>query len=735
MKINIIGKRIKSFLSLAISAVVSAVKKLLKKRPIDKPGKAKGTIGNTFSGNSAFLRRFRIKNRLIMSFNLLLMVMLLVTGIFSYTSSTNTIDKNVKTYSLETIEQTGVVLNSQIKAMEGYINDIGMSTAVQKLLSDYESGEQYDKLTKDRELASILGNKFTLVSDVLNCTFMYGDNYSKSQVYTGNNLEVNKEKVIKLAENKQKWAEIEVTDNGKVKPYMGIVGSVKSTLYGKEIAKVVVIPKINFLADSYKDMDTGKDDNGKRFPILIVDSKGNIVSSRVEDKYPLNKSNDDSKKLADTITKALKAGDKSGHMDLKIDGSKSLITYTPIVGKDWYLASVVPYSYLNHEANSLRTKTIIIAIICFLIAIVLCNVIAKSVSKPLEKLTAAMKKAKDGDLTGIINDNENDEISDVCYNFNEMITNINKLVASVRGSSQGVLNSAQQIATASDTAYSSSEQVALTIEQIAKGSTDQAEEINESVSHMDKLAEGIVYVEEDVSKVTSIAHEISGLNKTATETIRELNTKSSHVSKTTSKVSDNINDLSSSMKEIQKILKMMVNISEQTNLLSLNAAIEAARAGEAGRGFAVVANEVKKLADQSKEFTGSINSIIADIEQKTNDTVQEVLKSNEVVSEQITAVNNTQELFKTVFSAMDEVIQNIERTEKSVANIMVSKEKVMESMENISAVAEESAATTEEISASTQEQMAAAEDLSNHAKTLNDLSDALRSQISKFKTE
>ena len=731
MKMNSIGKKITSFLSLAISTVISTVKKLLEKRSVGKSVKTKGTVGKRYSGKSAFLRRFKIKNRLIMSFNLLLVVMLLVTGIFSYTSSTNTINTNVKTYSLETIKQTGVVLNSQIKNMESYINDIGMNTSVQKILDTYGTGDQFEEMTKERDLQTILTNKFTVAGGIINCTLMYGNNFDHSQVYTSNSLEVNKEKAIKLSENKLKWADIEA-NNGS---YTGVISNVKSTTFGKEIAKIVLIPKVNFLADSYKDMDTGKDDKGKGFPILIVDSNGKIISSRVEDKYPVNKSNDDSKKLATNISKSIKGDEKSGHIDLKIGGSKSLITYTKIGSKDWYLASVVPYSYLNKEANSLRTKTIIIGIICFLIAILLCIVIARSVSTPLEKVTAAMKRAKEGDLTGTINDNENDEISDVCNNFNEMITNINKLVASVRGSSQGVLNSAQKIATASEAAYSSSEQVALTIEQIAKGSTDQAEEINESVSHMDKLAQGIVYVEEDVSKVTSIAHEISGLNKTATETIKELNTKSSQVSNTTAKVSENINDLSSSMKEIQKILKMMVNISEQTNLLSLNAAIEAARAGEAGKGFAVVANEVKKLADQSKDFTGSINSIIADIEQKTNDTVQEVLKSNEVVSEQINAVNNTQELFKTVFSAMDEVIENIERTEKSVENIMVSKEKVMESMENISAVAEESAATTEEISASTQEQMASAEDLANHAKTLNDLSDNLRSQISKFKTE
>lgn len=735
MKMNGIGKKIKAFLSSVISSVISTADRIFKKKGIGKTGGSIVSVSSGSSGKSFALRKLKIKNRLIISFNVLLVIMLLITGIFSYTSSTNTINSKVKTYSLETIKQTGVVLDSDIKHLEENFNDIGVDSTVQDAMDTLKTGDAYDKLVKSRALQDTLTNKFMMAGNVANFTLIYGDNFTEGQEFTTDSISVDKEDAVKQSEGKLKWTDVKVNVGTKSEKYIGAIKNLNSTISSKNVAKMVLVPKPNFLADSFKDMDIGKDAKDNVFPIMVVDSQGKIISSRLPDKFPVDTANEDSKTLGKKLSGLTQGDSKAGHTDLKLNGSKSLVTYTKLGDKDWYLASVVPYSYLNKEANSLRLKTIVIGIICFLIAILLCIIIARSVSTPLDKLIAAMKRAKDGDLTAAIEDNENDEISEVCHNFNDMITNINHLVSSVRSSSQSVLTAAEKIATASDATYTSSEQVALTIEQIAKGSTDQAEEINESVSHMDKLSEGIVYVEEDVAKVTSITHDISGLSETATKTITALNLKSSQVSDTTTKVSANINDLSASMKEIQKILKIMTSISEQTNLLSLNATIEAARAGEAGKGFAVVANEVRKLADQSKEFTGSINSIITTIEQKTNDTVQEVVKSNAVVSEQISAVKDTEELFGSVFAAMDEVLKNIERTEKSVGNIMKSKEKVMESMENISAVAEESAATTEEISASTQEQMASAEDLANHAKTLNDLSTELRSQISKFKTE
>ena len=172
-------------------------------------------------------------------------------------------------------------------------------------------------------------------------------------------------------------------------------------------------------------------------------------------------------------------------------------------------------SYLNSAADSLKTKTIIMGIVCIIIALLLCIIIARSVSAPLNRLVISMKKAKEGDLTSQIQDNENDEISEVCHNYNYMLSNINTLVSEVRSTSQSVHEQANNIALASETAHTASEQVAVTVEQIAKGATEQATEINDSVSHMDKLSEGITYVGDDVSRVIAIANKISNLNEEA----------------------------------------------------------------------------------------------------------------------------------------------------------------------------------------------------------------------------
>jgi methyl-accepting chemotaxis protein len=212
-----------------------------------------------------------------------------------------------------------------------------------------------------------------------------------------------------------------------------------------------------------------------------------------------------------------------------------------------------------------------------------------------------------------------------------------------------------------------------------------------------------------------------------------LNEKALKTNEATDKIVNEIFTLNEYMKEIKNIVDMIVAIAEQTNLLSLNAAIEAARAGEAGRGFAVVAEEVRTLADQSKNATVSINAIINKIQEKTTSAVNEAQNSSVIIKEQMQAVHVADNAFKSVISAMDDIESQINEVSLSINKILDSKDNTLNIMENLSAVSQEAAATVEEVSANTQDQIKSAESLSASAVSLNKMASELDEAISFFK--
>ena len=182
-------------------------------------------------------------------------------------------------------------------------------------------------------------------------------------------------------------------------------------------------------------------------------------------------------------------------------------------------------------------------------------------------------------------DKNNDEIGEVINNYNDMITNIKSLIKKVKSSVEAVLANAQKIAGSSEQSLHASEQIALTLQEVARGSSEQAQEVSQSVDYMNELSNGINIVTNNLGEMSTLISEAEGTSVQALSTVKTLNDKADLTKMASQKIAEEIYSLNNDMKEIRKIVRVIVGIADQTNLLSLNAAIEAARAGGAGLGL------------------------------------------------------------------------------------------------------------------------------------------------------
>lgn len=346
-----------------------------------------------------------------------------------------------------------------------------------------------------------------------------------------------------------------------------------------------------------------------------------------------------------------------------------------------------------------------------------------------------MDESEKGNLCVYVEDIGSDEISRLSKKFNIMIKSINTLVKDVRISSGHVLNDTLKVSGLSTALLSSSEEISATVQQVAEGASNQAQDSTECVEQMNILSTSVNLVDNDMNSIGEVVDSTSRLSIDVREIMDQLNTKTLISKNVSSKITDDINKLNNEMKKITSIINTIEGLSDQTNLLSLNAAIEAARAGEAGRGFAVVASEVKKLADQSKQASSTITAIIGSIQLMTQETVIAASKADSIFKEQMECVVIADNKTNIILGFMGDITSKINDMKSTVNDIFFAKEKTMASIENISAVSEQNAATSEEVAARTDEQMGNSKQLMLLALSLNEMTEVMTKAISNFKIE
>lgn len=214
--------------------------------------------------------------------------------------------------------------------------------------------------------------------------------------------------------------------------------------------------------------------------------------------------------------------------------------------------------------------------------------------------------------------------------------------------------------------------------------------------------------------------------------LEELLDQTGRTGEMTSALVDRVNNLKETVYSVIKVLDVMKNITQQTNILSLNATIEAARAGEAGRGFMVVAGEVRQLADQSKQSIALVAGITDKIVAEMDETVAVLSEVAPLFKQQMVSVKSTSEIFVSVKGQMEDFIMSLESVTGAIDSLNHSQGVLSDAMGNVSAVAQQSSATSEEVASLSSEQQNVSDHLVALSNKLQGASTQLESKLSLF---
>ncbi|MBH5316871.1 HAMP domain-containing protein [Paenibacillus sp. GSMTC-2017] len=381
--------------------------------------------------------------------------------------------------------------------------------------------------------------------------------------------------------------------------------------------------------------------------------------------------------------------------------------------------------------------TILIVIITVAISLtILVTIMIVRLMKTIKTVMDKTRRVSEGDLT-IARDTryDKDELGQISRSVDDMIENMNGLITAVLSNTMQVSQSSEHLSTVSKESAAASEHVAVHIQEVANGSQIQARGAEETSRAIEEMTIGIGRIAENTLAISDHSLVTSSQAEEGQVALDRLEGQMEEVKIVIEKLSSTIATLERRSGQIGAIAENITTFSNQTNILSLNAAIEAARAGEHGRGFAVVASEIRKLAAGSLESAENINQLvevtkneIAGAASFMSQTMQEVERG----SERVRDVSNKLDVISVSVSQMTQQLQeNSAVTEQMSA----SSEEVSASMEQSASTAISNLENTESVAAATEEQLALMESISAASQHLNEIVHELNGTVAHFKVK
>ena len=336
------------------------------------------------------------------------------------------------------------------------------------------------------------------------------------------------------------------------------------------------------------------------------------------------------------------------------------------------------------ETTARSNQTILwLTIAASIIVILLIVYYTRIIAFPITKLSTIAEKISSGDLTGKIEEtNRKDELGVLTRALSTMSGN---LLAQFNEISDGV-----------NTLSSATSEIMASVSQLAAGAAESATSISEASSTVGEIKQTAEVSNNKATQVSEAAQQISSISMDGTKTIEETRDGMSKIKQQMESIADIVVRLSEQSQSIGSIAGSVNDLAEQSNLLAVNASIEAAKAGEHGKGFAVVAQEIKNLAERSKESTSQIRTILVDIQKAISSAVMATEQGGKVADEGLQLSLSASEVINTLAASVEQAAQSNIQIAASSQQQLIGMDQITSAMESIRESSLQTAASTKQ---------------------------------------
>lgn len=462
------------------------------------------------------------------------------------------------------------------------------------------------------------------------------------------------------------------------------------------ISADMTLDRITIIVNSFIDMDNAEAFLvDKNTGVILADREASLISQKLG-----------ASGQSEYYQKVAAQFNSNDYDSATIDGNMTV--FKEVDGTNWVLVSYIPKNIVLAELIRLRTIMIIVGIVCIMLLCVLVERMTNVVVKPVKNMTKAITQMASGDFTVSVNVKGNDEIAVMGQSIQKFIQAMHQMIAqigdvSVRLKEQAVSskNISGEMNTAADIQSKSMHELNDTVDQLSVS-------VNEIAENVTQLAGVAAETKNDGDSVDIKMRETVEVSEKGRMDMEHVSQALNNIELSIRSLEEAVNKVGSASKEIVDIIKLIGDIADETNLLSLNASIEAARAGEAGRGFAVVASEIGSLAKNSTESVGHITQLITEINKLVEDAVSQAGDSVGEIGDSAVLIHTAVDTFNTIFN-------NIKATNQLMANVVEKIGHVDEVATNVAAICEEQAASSDEIMATSESMLGQADNISKNS--------------------